>query len=85
MEFQSKFEHFQKKKKNRPSYCTSEINERLRVGHATHYSPPSQDILLQSTYQTVPNSSKIFMREPLPYFSITLKRNNLENISLIEV
>ena len=24
------------------------------------------------------------MREPFPYFSITLKRNNLENISVIE-
>ena len=85
MEFPSNFEHFQKKKKNRHRLCISEINDRLRLGHATRCSAPSQNILRQSTYETVLERSKIFMREPLPYFSITLKRNNLENISLIEV
>ena len=33
----------------------------------------------------VPNTSKIFKRALLPYFFITVRRNNLENISLIDV
>ena len=83
MEPTSNFEHFQKKD-DRHSQCISEINHRLRLDHADHYSAPSQNILRQSTISTVPNTSKIFMRALLPYFSITARRNDLGNISLIE-
>ena len=33
----------------------------------------------------VPNTCKIFIRELLPYFFVTVRWNNFENISLIEV
>ena len=84
MESPSNFEHFETKE-DRHSYCISEISDRRRLGHATDYSAPSQNILWKSTCSTIPNTSKIFMRELLPYFSIDVGRNDLENISLIEV
>ena len=62
-----------------------EISDRPRLGHATHYSAPSQKILRLSRCYTVPKTSKIFMRALLPYFFITVRRHDLENISLIEV
>ena len=48
IESPSNFEHFQKKE-NPHSECISEFNDRVRLGHATHYSAPSQNILRQST------------------------------------
>ena len=48
MEFPSNFEHFQKKD-DRHRYCISEISDRPRFGHTTHYSAQSQNILREST------------------------------------
>ena len=64
------------------SSCISQISDRLRLGEASHYPAPSQNILRQSICLTVPNTSKIFMRALLSHFSITVRRNNLENISV---
>ena len=84
MESRSNFEHFETKE-DRHSYCISEISDGPRLGHATQYSALSQNMLRQSTCSTVPNTSKIFMRVLLAYFFITLTRNDLENIFIIEV
>ena len=84
MEYASNFEHFQKKE-DRHRECISEISDRPKLGHATHYSAPCQNIIRESKWPTVPNTSNIFMRALLRYFSITVRRNDLENISLIEV
>ena len=84
MKSPSTFEHFQKEE-DRHSYCISEISYRPMLGRATHYSAPSQNIPQQSTCSTVPNTSKVFMWALLQYFSSTVGRNDLENISLMEV
>ena len=84
MESPSNLKHFQKKE-YRHSRFIFEISDRPRLGRATHYSAPSQNIFWQSTCYTVPKPSKILMRALLPYFSVTVRRNNLENISLTEV
>ena len=81
MESPANVEHFQRKEHPHSS-CISQISVRLRLGEASHYPAPSQNILRQSTCLTVPNTSKIFMRALLSYFSITVRRNNLENISV---
>ena len=49
MEYPSNFEHFPKKE-DPYSSSISEISDRPRLGHATQYSAPSQNILGQSTY-----------------------------------
>ena len=84
MKSPSTFEHFQKEE-DRHSYCISEISDRPMLGHATHYSAPSQNIPQQSTCSTVPTTSNLCLRALLPYFFITVRGNDLENISLIEV
>ena len=64
---------------------SSEIRNRPRLGDATHYSVTFQNIVRQPACLTYPNTSKIFMRALLAYFFINVRRNDLENIFLIEV
>ena len=80
----SNLKHFFKKEV-RHSWYLSKITDCQTLALTTLQKVPFQKIHWQSTCQRVPNTCEICMSALLSYFSISLRANDLENISLIEV
>ena len=74
-----------KKKEGRHSQCITEFNDCQILGYSIFEKPSSQKFFWKSTCERVSNNCEIWFRALLSYFLITLRINDLEHISLIEI
>ena len=84
MESSSNFKHFQKKE-GCHSQCITKFNDCQILGYSIFEKPSSQKFFWKSTCERVSNNCEIWFRALLSYYLITLRINDLEHISLIEI
>ena len=74
-----------KKKEGCHSQCITKFNDCQKLGYSIFEKPSSQKFFWKSTCERVSNNCEIWFRALLSYYLITLRINDLEHISLIEI